>query len=272
MNNEVYVYNTGNLTIRNSLIYSNTTIDRFSLPKQLTIPCFATLIRTSEKDILVDAGFSSEKFPAGIPCYLLGCMPEPIRPIWKYLKEQEVGEVEVYLTHLHTDHIAGLRELSEHIPIRKVYAHPGEMRCPRRHIETIMQLIVGSIPYMKIQDIATQKNSDTMELTNDGSVRLLDLTGHSNGDLGILVDGDDGQILICGDATEGVCALNHPKSTRPKYERNSDKLTKIVEEEQGIIVPSHDIYFNSCGQELFGAYREIQKEQKRILELQNSSP
>lgn len=106
-------------------------------------------------------------------------------------------------THLHWDHTAGLLELPDSVPIRVPaaetswamdgpYAPAGVVRGPLRG-RVFDPLELDGPPVLTF--------SRSKDLFGDGSVVLVDLTGHTPGSVGVLLAVDDGsRVLLAGDA------------------------------------------------------------------------
>lgn len=104
----------------------------------------------------------------------------------------------IYLSHLHADHIAGIRELPKNIPI---IVGKGEIEQYRpeiygdflKDVETIYEL-----DFSKLDEIPPLGH--TADLLGDGSIWAVSTPGHTIGHMSFLVNGLSGPIFFTMDA------------------------------------------------------------------------
>lgn len=147
-------------------------------------------------------------------------------PLGEFLAKE--GRVDgVLLTHLHLDHIAGLRDVPNTTPI---YAGPGET-----NVAGFMNLFTrGSIDAAldgkgAIQELAFDDAHQVIDLFGDGSVWALWLPGHTPGTTAYLVRTTTGPVLLAGDVSHTRWGWEHhvepgtftanPKQSRDSFER-----------------------------------------------------
>lgn len=147
-------------------------------------------------------------------------------PLGEFLAKE--GRVDgVLLTHLHLDHIAGLRDVPNTTPI---YAGPGET-----NVAGFMNLFTrGSIDAAldgkgAIQELAFDDAHQVIDLFGDGSVWALWLPGHTPGTTAYLVRTTTGPVLLAGDVSHTRWGWEHhvepgtftanPTQSRDSFER-----------------------------------------------------
>lgn len=128
----------------------------------------------------------------------------------------------VVISHLHPDHIAGLRDF----PRATLHVHADAWAAVRSR-RGLRKVRVGWMPDLLPGDFAGRLHlvsrtagpafgpfPATDDLLGDGSLRLVELPGHAPGHMGLLVDlGDAGRVFLVGDASwlsRGVRELRDP--------------------------------------------------------------
>jgi N-acyl homoserine lactone hydrolase len=123
-------------------------------------------------------------------------------PLGAWLSARRVQPSGVLLTHLHLDHVLGLRDVA---PATPVYVGPGEA-----HQRSFMNLMVRSVTDRvltgkgPLQELSFKKDADgrftgLRDLFGDGSLFVLHVPGHTPGSLAFLARTSDGPVLITGD-------------------------------------------------------------------------
>jgi glyoxylase-like metal-dependent hydrolase (beta-lactamase superfamily II) len=118
----------------------------------------------------------------------------------------------VLLTHLHIDHVLGLRDVPNATPI---YVGPGEPT--QRSFMNVMvkpvtdKTLVGKQP---LQELSFSRDKDdrfagVLDLLGDGSLFALHVPGHTPGSLAFLARTTDGPVLMTGDTCHTVWGWQH---------------------------------------------------------------
>lgn len=110
----------------------------------------------------------------------------------------------VVLTHLHLDHIMGLPDLPEGVP---VYAGPGEtshrslQHAATRGTTDRLLRKVAALEELQFSPDPGGRFEGVLDLFGDGSVVALWVPGHTPGNLAFLIRARDGLHLLLGDAS-----------------------------------------------------------------------
>ncbi|MGW0180008.1 MBL fold metallo-hydrolase [Nocardia sp. NPDC003345] len=118
-------------------------------------------------------------------------------------RDMDPADIDFVLpTHLHWDHISGVLDLPDSVPVRLPSAelswaldgpHPpvGVVRGPL-HGRPLEPLELDGPPVLTFER--------SLDLFGDGSVVLVDLAGHTPGSIGVLLATAGGRVLLAGDA------------------------------------------------------------------------
>src|SRR3954454_593728 len=128
-----------------------------------------TLLVRGERDYLVDPGLIMQRAPVNGALSELGVEPNDIK--------------DVILTHLHFDHAEGLAGW----PMRRTYVHRIETEAP------YSQIVSG------VLEMANLEVLDGEEGEIEPGLRWMRTPGHSDGLISLLVDTDDGLVVIASD-------------------------------------------------------------------------
>ena len=123
-------------------------------------------------------------------------------PLGAWLDERRMQLSGVLLTHLHLDHVLGLRDLPAATPI---YIGPGEAQQ-----KAFMNVMVRGVTDRELegkgplQELSFEQDADgrfagVRDLFGDGSLFVLHVPGHTPGSLAFLARTTDGPVLITGD-------------------------------------------------------------------------
>lgn len=169
----------------------------------LNVPIKNYLVRHNELgDFLLDAGLdkSYTDDPKG------GIKGDPVDEFYQnqnqnikfQLESRKIKPKAVYLSHLHPDHIAGIRELPKNIPY---FVGKGELEQYQQEtsgyfldsVETIYE-----INFSKLDEIPPLGHC--ADLLGDGSLWAVFTPGHSMGHCSYLINGVEGLIFLTMDA------------------------------------------------------------------------
>ncbi|EKF84698.1 MBL fold metallo-hydrolase [Methanobacterium formicicum] len=171
--------------------------------KEIEVPILAHWIHHQEKgDFLLDVGLDSSYFKD--PCGgLEGTSVDEYQQqenenIGHHLEKRGINLEMVFLSHLHSDHAAGVRELPKNIPY---VTGKGEYKDyqPEVHgdfLEGLKELF--EIDYSLAQNMPFLGPS--VDLLGDGSLWAIHTPGHTPGHSSFLVNGVDGPVLMAMDA------------------------------------------------------------------------
>lgn len=174
---------------------------------------------------------------------------EPLADIIERLSLELSG---VLLTHSHIDHILGLPDLPEGVPM---YIGPGELD-DRRKLNGILRGTTARL--FEGQPPARELNPETaielgpfpkaVDLLGDGSIWGLLLEGHTKGSVAWLVNATDGPVLFVGDTSHTRWGWDHgvePGTYTGNQERNAEALqhlrTFVAEHPNTRVYVSHEL-------------------------------
>lgn len=203
------VFDTGYCTTHASLVASGT--------GWTTIRCHAPaflLEHPAHGPCLFDTGYAPRivdefrRWPGRI--YGIATPTVPGAPLAEQLGRRGIAARDVgtvIVSHLHADHVAGLRDFPSARFV--VDAEALALHAAARGLDAVRR---GILPALFPQDFAARAiridryaspagevPSHTHDLFGDGSVRLLPLPGHARGQLGALVQSHRGPVLLCAD-------------------------------------------------------------------------
>jgi N-acyl homoserine lactone hydrolase len=170
------------------------------------------LIRAGE-DYVVDPGVMMQGAPVSASLRKRGIEPH---------------ETKVILTHTHFDHVQALIEFGQ----RETYVHEIEMRAPYTAIEQNKLDMVR-----------------TIELTGDEGeiepgLRWIVTPGHSDGLISLLIDTDDGLVVIASDCVgplpEYFDKMDLPEDFGPERDELLRQWQRIRDLDPHIVIPGHN--------------------------------
>ena len=207
-----------------------------------------------EGTMLVDTGLPAEGIGFGGAA---GVLFRGLKPAAETFEEQlrargvEPRDVTlVVMTHLHADHTGGMPLLTS-----------AEFVIGRREWRAVTEqnpLKVGAVgdhlpPGDRVRQIDFEADgtphgpfTSTVDLLGDGSVRLLSTPGHSPGHLSVLVERENGPLLVVGDAaytTDSIRDQALPLMTddEGRYRRSLAEIKAYADAEpDAVVVPTHD--------------------------------
>ena len=173
-----------------------------------------TLLVRGERDYLVDPGLIMQGAP------VIGALRE---------HGVEAGTIkDVILTHLHFDHAEGLVAW----PQRTVYVHRLETEAP------YAQILAG------VLEMANLELLDGEEGEIEPGVRWLRTPGHSDGLISLLVDTDEGLVVIASDCVgplpEYFDEMALPEDFGPERDELLTQWKRIRELEPHMVIPGHN--------------------------------
>ena len=173
-----------------------------------------TLLVRAERDYLVDPGLIMQGAPVIGALQELGVEPHDVE--------------DVILTHLHFDHAEGLAGW----PQRRTYVHKLETEAP------YAQIIAG------VLEMANLEILDGEEGEIQPGIRWLRTPGHSDGLISLLVDTDEGLVVIASDCVgplpEYFDRMDLPEDFGPEREELLEQWRRIRELEPAVVIPGHN--------------------------------
>jgi glyoxylase-like metal-dependent hydrolase (beta-lactamase superfamily II) len=247
------VYDTGSVTAAGELL------SELKSPRsrvKLSLPAF--LIKHPEQGyILFDAGLPPQG-GGGPNEFNAAYSPSPKGDLVSQLEKSGVRPEDVrwvVLSHLHWDHtgrldaypnatvVADRREWDAQAEKTRLGPLPGEFDPAAMEAKLRLRLIdLSAAPPYGVFDHG-------LDFFKDGSVHLLDLSGHSPGSLGLWANLDSGPVLLAGDASWVLdncqdLALPLPQSMHDaaQYWRKINMMSRMAKEvPQLVIFPGHDL-------------------------------
>jgi glyoxylase-like metal-dependent hydrolase (beta-lactamase superfamily II) len=173
-----------------------------------------TCLIRAERPYLVDPGLVMQGGPAFAALAALGVEPHTIK--------------DVILTHLHFDHAEGLAAW----PQRRVLVHRLETEAP------YAQLVSGVLEMVDLEIL----DGDEGEI--EPGVRWLRTPGHSDGLVSLLVDTDDGLVVIASDCVgplpEYFDEMDLPADFGPEREELLEQWRRIRALDPAVVIPGHN--------------------------------
>lgn len=170
--------------------------------EELEVPILAHWVHHEEKgDFLIDAGLDASyiKDPYG---GLVGSSVDEFKlddeNIAHHIQENCIKIETVFLSHLHADHAAGVRELPSDIPY-VIAKGEYDLYQPEIHGDFLGKLDeLYQIDFKKAQEIPPLGPS--VDLLGDGSLWAIWTPGHTRGHMSFLVNGVESTVLLVIDA------------------------------------------------------------------------
>lgn len=151
-------------------------------------------------------------------------------PVTASLRKRDIEPhtTKVILTHTHFDHVQALIEFTQ----RETYVHEIELEAPYTAIE---QGVMDMVRQVKL-------TGDEGEI--EPGVRWIRTPGHSNGLISLLVDTDDGLVVIASDCVgplpEYFEQMDLPDDFGPERDELLTQWRRIRELEPAIVIPGHN--------------------------------
>lgn len=173
-----------------------------------------TLLVRGERDYLVDPGLIMQGAPVIGAMTDLGVDPNEVR--------------DVILTHLHFDHAEGLAAW----PMRRTYVHRIETEAP------YAQIVSG------VMEMANLEILDGEEGEIEPGLRWMLTPGHSDGLISLLVDTDEGLVVIASDCVgplpEYFDEMSLPEDFGPEREELLHQWKRIRDLDPAVVIPGHN--------------------------------
>lgn len=210
---KVYVFHTGKVRVDKAIpLHENNplAVTGFlrSKKNKMILPVSAYLIAHPKGNVLIDTGWDT-KYATTRPKQLLGMVDKISAPIIDAgegidAKLKTIGLTasdlsHVFISHMDFDHTSGLRLVKEAKDIRTSEEEWKACNKPSlRYIDTWSGIC--DVKTFRYQKSGVGPVGESFDVFGDGTVLLVHTPGHSYGHFSVLVSGDDGYIVIGGDA------------------------------------------------------------------------
>ncbi|HKH41469.1 MAG TPA: MBL fold metallo-hydrolase [Solirubrobacterales bacterium] len=173
-----------------------------------------TLLIRGERDYLVDPGLIMQGAPVIGALDELGVHPDEVK--------------DVILTHLHFDHAEGLAGW----PMRRTYVHKLETEA------TYAQLVAGVLEMANLEVLEGEEGEI------EPGLRWIRTPGHTEGLISLLVDTDDGLVVIASDCVgplpEYFEQMDLPEDFGPERDELLRQWKRIRELDPAMVIPGHN--------------------------------
>lgn len=176
--------------------------------KKLILPVSAYLIVHPKGNILIDTGWDT-KYATERPKELCGLVDKVSAPIIekgegideKLIKSGfSVADIKsVFISHMDFDHASGLRLVKSVGDIRT--AEEEWAACNKRGVRYVDTWSgICKVKTFRYQRTGIGPVGESYDVFDDGKVLLVHTPGHSDGHFSVLINGEDGYIVLGGDA------------------------------------------------------------------------
>jgi len=229
--------------------------------RPIRMPVTCAIVERPDGLLLIDAGWSRAQcaFPYDEPGWftqlVLGLDVHPEDALASQLISlgYDPNDVRhIVATHLHTDHIGGAADF----PAAIVHTTPDEWRSMARGpLDGYPSDPAAIADRLRVHSLIEQPRlgfERSHDLFGDGSVLLLDASGHTAGSIAVAVKLDNGWLVHAGDACMFAVQLEPQRENdlslyarvqtrdRARHHATTVALQRASTEHQARIVPSHD--------------------------------
>lgn len=210
---------------------------RGALRERRVFPAGAFLYRSGTRRVLFDTGYAPEPWRAGLGGWAYRRALPPRVGAGDTIAEQldPATITHVVLSHLHPDHIGGVRFFPNAAFVLSDEARRTLER-PRLRDGLLRELLP---PWFREATVLPSPAFSsgphglrTADLFGDGSYLLVDLPGHTRGHLGALIENE---VLLAGDAAWGRDLLGAERRIRPLPRLVSHDMTRQRETAQMLL-------------------------------------
>ncbi|WP_166245415.1 N-acyl homoserine lactonase family protein [Paenibacillus turpanensis] len=209
----IHILHTGTVQIDRALAYQERTLHPLPFTgwlrpasTRITVPVSSYIIEHSEGLVLIDTGWHTDlrHNPRGHLGFLASTMFQGSLPegaaIHEQLAKLGVSERElkaVVLTHLHADHVSGVKHVSG---AERILVSERELHAAERSPSYTKSMWEGAVlESFRLEPIPFGPFRLGLDLFGDESIYLVHTPGHSKGQLSILVKLKDGWVLLASD-------------------------------------------------------------------------
>jgi len=203
-------------------------------PHPIVLPVHV-LTHPTAGTFIVDTGFPANELPArGLVRSFLSDI-EPVEPLADILARVDGELAGVLLTHNHADHVLGLVDVPDGVP---VYAGAGEERpvgFSGRVMFPTFARALGDRPLSLFAfdgpQVVDLDGVRAIDLLGDGSLYALEAAGHTPGSTAYLARTADGPVLFTGDCSHTRWGWDHgvtPGTYTHDHGANAESLAKLM--------------------------------------------
>ncbi|MFC7678893.1 N-acyl homoserine lactonase family protein [Paenibacillus sp. GCM10028914] len=209
----IHIWHTGKVYIDRALAFQEKSLHPApftglfrSQSKKSWVPVSSYLIEHPKGNILVDTGWSEEirinpKKHLGRISYMMfkGDLPpgQSVREHLSLMGLQDIDLDYVLLTHLHSDHVSGLKDIRGS---KKILTSSQEWKAANRDFGYIPSMWQGvPIQTFELEEIPFGPYYKGLDLFQDGTLYLVHTPGHSKGQFSIMVKTETGWVLLVSD-------------------------------------------------------------------------
>lgn len=170
------------------------------------------------------------------------------QPIADYIEENDIKLSGIFLTHLHFDHVSGILDLDDNIPIYFSSLEKSMDLKPYYYGEYFKNK--ENIAILDINDFTPTKYGTFYDIFGDNSLLAIHTPGHTNGHLAYLINSDI-KTIIAGDVFYIKDSLKYKKAPTDYMQNIAQAqitLEKIIQlyddykdKYEIKIIPGHDI-------------------------------
>ena len=220
----------------------------------------AVLIQHEQGDLLIDTGLGRE---VDKQVAAMGWLNQQLFaytktvPVIDQLQQQgyDFNRLKAIIpTHLHWDHASGIEDfkaLNTPVWVQKNELETAKKHAPPAFIQSQFDDPAINWHFIELNNTNTLGFAASLDVFDDGSVILIDMSGHTHGQLGVLVNNE---YLFIGDSTWSIAGVNNNvgRSALVKWlvdlnydQQQSDNLVEklhqlTIENKKLVIVPAHD--------------------------------
>ncbi|EDM69030.1 hypothetical protein PE36_20535 [Moritella sp. PE36] len=220
----------------------------------------AILIQHEQGDLLIDTGLGREVEQQVAAMSWLNQQLfayTKTEPVIDQLQQQgyDFNRLKAIIpTHLHWDHASGIEDfkaLNTPVWVQENELETAKKHAPPAFIQSQFDDPAINWHFIELNSTNTLGFAASLDVFDDGSVILIDMSGHTHGQLGVLVNNE---YLFIGDSTWSIAGVNNNvgRSALVKWlvdlnydQQQSDNLVEklhqlSIENKKLVIVPAHD--------------------------------
>lgn len=183
---------------------------------------------------IIDTGVPANESPAeGLAASFIGDI-EPVEPLGDILARQEAPLAGVLLTHNHMDHVLGLVDVPEGVPIHAGLGEERPANANGRLMFPTFRRAMNGRP-LTVWDFDADgidlEGTRAIDILGDGSLWALDAKGHTPGSTAYLARTVDGPVLFTGDCSHTRWGWDHgvtPGTYTADHEDNAESLAQLI--------------------------------------------
>jgi N-acyl homoserine lactone hydrolase len=237
---KIHVWHTGSVYIDRALSFREKTLHPAPFTgwlrptrKKMWVPVSAYLIEHPKGVLLVDTGWSEEirtaqrKHLGWLANSLFkGSLPpgESIREQLQRLGYRDHDLDFVILSHMHSDHVSGINHVAR---AKRILVSDLELNAANKDLGYIRSMWKGvNIEPFQMKPIPYGPYEIGLDLFQDGSIYLVFTPGHSKGQISVLIQTDEGWVLLASDV--GYAKKSFEQNILPGLTTNDHQAAKSL--------------------------------------------